>query len=128
MTKKLQLRKLKSKDIFTFTRFFKKIGVEDIISEFTSKTNVDAKDGDAVEERGAGIVTKLTSLLFDNLDTLETEINILLADLTETDVETIENLGLVEYGELITGLVQKEELKDFLSSFTSFAKPVLKTI
>lgn len=110
---KLKLRKLKSKDLFTLTRFFKKIGVESIIAEFTNNTEVNSKDSDAVEGRGVGIINTLTSLIFDNLDTLESEINALLADLAETDEETIQNIGLVEYGQLVMELVQKEELKDF---------------
>lgn len=124
---KLKLRKLKSKDLFMLTRFFRKIGVEEIIAEFTSKTDVDAEDGDAVEHRGAGIITKVATLVFDNIDKLESEVNALLADLTETDEETIQNLDLVEYGELITGLVQKEELKSFFSSFMSLSKLVPNT-
>ena len=123
---KLKLRKLKSKDLFTMTRFFKKIGIENIIDEITSNTKVDAEDAEAVEERGAGIFTKIATLVFDNLDTLETEVNALLADLTDTDEEIIQNLDLVEYGELITGLIQKEELKSFFSSFGSLVKLVPK--
>ena len=123
---KLKLRKLKSKDLFMLTRFFRKIGVEKIIEEFTSKTDVDASDDDAVENRGAGIITKVATLVFDNLDTLESEANTLLADLTETDEETIQNIDLVEYGELITGLLQKEELKHFFSSFKSLSGLVPK--
>lgn len=123
---KLKLRKLKSKDLFTMTRFFKKIGIENIIDEITSNTKVDAEDAEAVEERGAGIFTKIATLVFDNLDTLESEVNALLADLTDTDEEIIQNLDLVEYGELITGLIQKEELKSFFSSFGSLVKLVPK--
>lgn len=123
---KLKLRKLKSKDLFTMTRFFKKIGIENIIDEITSNTKVDAEDAEAVGERGAGIFTKIATLVFDNLDTLESEVNSLLADLTDTDEEIIQNLDLVEYGELITGLIQKEELKSFFSSFGSLVKLVPK--
>lgn len=124
---KLKLRKLKSKDLFTITRFFKKIGAEAIIAEFSNNTKVSKTDEEAVEERGVNIITTLTSVLFDNLDVMENEINILLADLAETDEEVISNLGLVEYSGLIMELVQKEEIKDFLSSFGSLVKLVPKT-
>lgn len=123
---KLKLRKLKSKDLFTMTRFFKKIGVEKIIDEITSNTKVDAEDVEAVGERGAGIFTKLATMVFDNLDVLESEINALLADLTDTDEEVIQNIDLVEYGELIASFLQKEELKSFFSSFKSLAGLVPK--
>lgn len=124
---KLTLRALKSKDLFTITRFFKKIGVEAIIAEFTKDAKFSKQDEEAVEERGVGIISSLSSLLFENLDSLEKEINVLLADLTNTDEDTISNLGLAEYSGLIMGLVQKEEIKDFLSSFGSLVKLVPKT-
>lgn len=116
----LKLRKLKSKDLFTIMRFLRKIGVEQIIEEFTS--NTDVKDEEKTVERGASIISKIANLIFDNLDTLETEINILLADLTGTDQETIENIGLLEYSKLINDLIQSEDIKSFLSSFLSLGK------
>lgn len=124
---KLKLRKLKSKDLFTITRFFKKIGAESIIAEFSNNRKVSKSDDVAVEERGANIITTLTSVLFDNLDVMENEINILLADLAETDEEVISNLGLAEYSNLIMELVRKEEFKHFLSSFGSLINLVPKT-
>lgn len=116
----LKLRKLKSKDLFTIMRFLRKIGVEQIIEEFTS--NTEAKGEEETVERGASIISKIANLIFDNLDTLETEINILLADLTGTDQETIENIGLLEYSKLINDLIQSEDIKSFLSSFLSLGK------
>lgn len=121
---KLTLRKLKSKDLFTFTRFFKKIGAGEIVDQFYKQVDIDATDESAVIDRGKGIIGTLTNVLFENIDTIETELNEFLADMTETNVETIQELDINEFAELVIELVQKEELKDFLSSFGHLVKPV----
>ena len=54
-----------------------------------------------------------------NLKNVKSDINELFAELTNTDIQTISTLGLIEYTELLTGFFKKPELASFFSSIAT---------
>lgn len=144
------MRELKGTDVFTMLNIIGQLEIEDEfkalfeanINEEVDNRIVDLKDHQKkkptkkeqealalkkVEEereqalRTADFGAKILSKFIKNADSLRDEINPFLADLTGREVEAVENLGLVDYTNLIKDFFQKEELKDFFSSIATLA-------
>lgn len=97
----IKLRKLKGKDINILSKIVKKINLD--IKELTADLGKNKSQ--------AGLVIAVN--VFANLHLVTEEINILLADMAGMKKETIEELDLDEYGELIKQLKENKELLSF---------------
>lgn len=64
----------------------------------------------------------LLEIGMEKLPLIESDLNVFLAELTDTDETTIANLPVAQYWQLIRDFFEKEELKSFLSSITSLMK------
>ncbi len=65
------------------------------------------------QRRGMEMMAAIVQKTLTNIKSVKTDINLFLAELTGSDVSTIENLGIKEYTTLIVTFFQKPELADF---------------
>lgn len=141
----LEMRELKGDDLFALLAIVGKLEVKDEFIEMFEK-NIAASDKivpfdhkdkkptkaeqarmdrakaqaerDA-QTRGMEMAATLLQKTMLQMKHIKQDINELLADLTNTDVETISNLGLKAYTSLLIDFFKKPELADFFSSIAS---------
>lgn len=78
-----------------------------------------AKEEKEAQKRGMTMMAAMLQKTLRNLVNVKQDINELLADLTNTDIQTIKSLNLSDYTALIVGFFKKPELADFFSSIAS---------
>lgn len=125
----LRLRELRGKDVFTVLNIVKKM---DILNEIKDIINTSIKDealSSALElsekelqkeianaELGAVITEKALEFVINKVPKAEHEINAFLGELTETDEQTIADLSLKEYVQLLKDFFGHPDLKELLGS------------
>lgn len=132
----LELRELKGDDIFLLLGIVGKLDIKDEFMKLfegnveatklpqdhkkkqPTKAEKDRLEKEA-ERRGMEAMAGLLQKTLMNAGHIKSDINALLAELTESDVEDIQNLGLKEYTGLIVAFFKKPELKDFFTSIAS---------
>lgn len=123
MAEKLTLRPLRGDDIFAVFELVDKLELIEPLTDLV-KGNLretflelanDEKDGqDADVAVGMEIVLKLSKIAVRNVPKARTEINDLLGDLTGTDAQTVANLPIKEYFELVTAFFKHNDLRELL--------------
>lgn len=123
MAEKLTLRTLRGDDIFAVFELVDKLELIEPLTDLV-KGNLretflelanDEKDGqDADVAIGMEIVLKLSKIAVRNVPKARTEINDLLGDLTGTDAQTVANLPIKEYFELVTAFFKHNDLRELL--------------
>lgn len=141
----LEMRELKGDDLFTLLGIVGKLDIKDEFVDMFSK-NVEASEKiipmdhqekkltkaqqekatqaalEAEKEakiRGMTMAATMLQKTLTNLKVIKLDINSLLADLTNTDVATIADLGLKDYTTLLVTFFKKPELADFFSSIAN---------
>lgn len=142
--KELVMRKLKGDDLFKLLSLIGKLDIKDEfvtffagddevkhieLADFKGKkpTKAEQKQLDeniALQEKeaeklGVRMMANVMQKIMVNASNMKEDINELLADLTDEDIQTIEELGLTAYTKLLIGFFKKEELKDFFISIAS---------
>lgn len=114
----IELRKLRTTDIFPMSKIISKIGFKEIKNAFNTPEiaklvkNGKSKD-DVVAQVGAIITLDIASIILENLNKVEDDIYSLLAGLsgmTEQDISTQEPYLTAQ---MIVDLVNKKEFMDF---------------
>ncbi|MFB5068286.1 MAG: hypothetical protein F6I01_002155 [Aerococcus sanguinicola] len=146
--KELTLRPLYGDDVFKVVNLINKLGLvesleellntekrQQIINQLTAEKDkkedeekvVDLKDKkkekvkiDTTEQLGFEMLIQLVKQVFRNLPSAREEMNEFLADLTETDVETIKHLKMKEYIQLIKDFFSHPDFKELLGSVQEF--------
>lgn len=77
------------------------------------------KEEKEAQKRGMTMMAEMLQKTLRNLVNVKQDINELLADLTNTDIQTIKSLNLSDYTALVVGFFKKPELADFFSSIAS---------
>ena len=128
MNSKLEMRRLKSTDLFLMTKIISKIGLKqlkdcfndvDISKLMENLKQEETKQDDMIVKVGATVVLNIADVIVSNLDKCEKEIHQMLAN---TDVKVIKELDIVEFMELIVEFLKKEEFKDFIKVASKFIK------
>ena len=65
------------------------------------------------------MIAGLIQTILANINKAKSDINIFLADLTNTSIQEIQELNFVDYTQLLVKFFKKPELKDFLTSISS---------
>ena len=108
----MELRQLKGKDIYQITKIINKLNIKEILESLFNS-------GDkGIQDLGMSIVANALTVILENLNVVEDDINQLLADLTSTSVEEIEDLSFLDYTQLIEDFVMHEDFKDFFERIT----------
>lgn len=140
----LEMRELQGDDLFTLLSIVGKLDIkDDFIALFEQNVESDkivpmdhkskkptkaeaekqaaelAKKEKEAEKRGMEAMAGLMQKVLMNSGKLKTDINDLLADLTDKKPEEIKKLNLKDYTGLIIAFFKKPELADFFSSIAS---------
>ncbi len=123
----MEMRKLKSTDIFTMSQIIKKFGVEEFKDCFTKPETMkllaeDKGEGINADKIGFNIMFDMAALIIGNLPKCKEEIYKFLSDLTGEKKETIEDMPMDQFAELIIELIQKEDFKDFIKVVSKLFK------
>ena len=131
----IELRELKSTDLFTMVSILNKIGIDklkeiitvDKIKEFSKlfnkekpeeategKPEEDDDDIDITTVLGMNIVIEIGTLIVSNLPACEMEVATLLSNLSGLTKKEIQNINIVDYAQMIVDVFKKEEFKDFI--------------
>lgn len=119
----MELRKLKSDDIFSMCTIIKKIGVDEFKKCFSDSGVIDAiAEGKSSNKVGFDIVFNIVALIIGNLPSAKKDIYEFLASLAGAKPEDIANLGIDEFAEMIAEVFQKEEFGGFFKVVLKFLK------
>lgn len=121
---KLELRALKGDDIFVVFELVDKLELIDPLSELMKgnmrKEIIAVAEGEAEEQTdssiGLEVVIKLAKIAMRNIPKAKVEINNLLGDLTGTDAQTVANLPVKDYFELVKDFFMHNDLQELLES------------
>lgn len=106
----MELRELKASDLGQVCKILTQIGFKEIRNCFDVSMMKDKKN---LEKVGMEIVFGIGSVIVENIPKAQKDIDVFLASLTGKKVDEIQDLSIVEYGDLIITVVQKDEFKDF---------------
>ncbi|MFL2071159.1 hypothetical protein ACEN32_02480 [Marinilactibacillus psychrotolerans] len=136
----LEMRELQGDDLFSLLAIVGKLDIkDDFIALFEGNVDSEkvvtmdhknkkpskaqiadmAKKEKEAEKRGMEAMAGLMQKVLMNSGKLKTDINVLLADLTDKKPEEIKKLNLKDYTGLIIAFFKKPELADFFSSIAS---------
>lgn len=114
----IELRKLRTTDIFPMSKIISKIGFKEIKNAFNTPEiaklvkNGKSKD-DVVAQVGAIITLDIASIILENLNKVEDDIYSLLAGLSGMTEEEISTQEPYLTAQMIVDLVNKKEFMDF---------------
>ena len=123
MAEKLTLRPLRGDDVFAVFELVDKLELIEPLTDlvkgnlretFLEVANSEGGEQDPDVAVGMEIVLKLSKIAVRNVPKARTEINDLLGDLTGTDAQTVANLPIKEYFELVTAFFKHNDLRELL--------------
>jgi hypothetical protein len=114
---KLTLRELKGDDLFTILPIIAKLVDKKELEDLFNGSKADTSK--TAQELGVTAVAGLVQKALLNIKAIRSDLNELLADLTNREVEDIQALGVTEYTGLIVELFRKHELKEVFSQASS---------
>lgn len=106
----MEIRNLKASDMGIICKIMTQIGIREFKNCFDI---TDLKDKKNVEQIGLNAAFDVAGIILENIPKAQKDIDTFLASLTGQKPETIQNLSLGEYGELIVTVIQKDDFKDF---------------
>lgn len=120
---KLTLRPLRGDDIFAVFDLVDKLELIEPLTDlvkgnlrqtFLEVANSENNEQDPDVAVGMEIVLQLSKIAVRNVPKARTEINDLLGDLTGTDAQTVANLPIKEYLDLVTDFFKHNDLRELL--------------
>ncbi len=133
----IELRELKSADIFPMIQILNKIGFRELkeiltpekIKEMmkTFKEAGSEKEESEKEESekdqadpktilGFNLIIEVVGVVMNNLPSCQTEIYKFMSNLSGLSVKDLEELPMADFAEMIIDLIQKQEFKDFFKA------------
>lgn len=136
LKKKLELRPLYGDDVFQVLELVNKLDLidplaelftekrEEIIASVTADEKTTEKDGGATttEIVGFEVLLEVSKLAISRIPKAKNELNSFLADLAETDEETIKKLPLSEYIELVKSFFTHPDFRELFQSLQELTK------
>ena len=125
----IELRELKSADIFPMIQILNKIGFRELNEILTPdkikemmKTFKEAGSEEESEEMntttvlGFNLIIEVVGVVMNNLPSCQTEIYKFMSNLSGLSVKDLEELPMADFAEMIIDLIQKQEFKDFFKA------------
>lgn len=125
----IELRELKSADIFPMIQILNKIGFRELKEILTPekikemmKTFKEAGSEKESEEMntttvlGFNLIIEVVGVIMNNLPSCQTEIYKFMSNLSGLSVKDLEELPMADFAEMIIDLIQKQEFKDFFKA------------
>lgn len=123
--KKYNFRTLNATDTFLMFKILSKINIKEVAQGINAdgvKELIDGKkDASAV---GVAVMMEMVNVILSNLPKCENEIYQLLANTSNMDVKTIQELDFITFTEMVIDFVKKEEFKDFVLVVSRLFKSV----
>ena len=107
----LEIRKLKARDIFKFSKILKKLNNKNSLQNII-KNAINLEEQDKVELYG----TEILCFLIENLDEIEEDVYEFLADIAGMTPEAFSNLDLGDLVEIIRKIGQENNLSAFFAA------------
>lgn len=127
---KFEFRELTADDIFPMVALLEKIGFEQLKSIFDpvkttelikTLSQKEHKDNDEfLYSVGVSIFADLAGVIIKNLGACKNEIYTILANVSGKTKESIGELSLVDFTQMIIAFFKKEEFKDFFKVVSQF--------
>lgn len=133
----IELRELKSADIFPMIQILNKIGFRELKEILTPdkikemmKTFKEEKSEEKPEEKseekseemntttvlGFNLIIEVVGVVMNNLPSCQVEIYKFMSNLSGLSVKDLEDLPMADFAEMIIDLIQKQEFKDFFKA------------
>lgn len=125
----IELRELKSADIFPMIQILNKIGFRELKEILTPdkikemmKTFKEAGSEEESEEMntttvlGFNLIIEVVGVVMNNLPSCQVEIYKFMSNLSGLSVKDLEELPMADFAEMIIDLIQKQEFKDFFKA------------
>lgn len=116
------VRELKATDLGPVCKILSKIGVRQFKDcfnniDFGKEKSEELEDKDELTDAqvGLSVMIDIVSVITENMDAAQIEINTFLSSVTGLDVNAIENLSLADYMDLIIEVLTKADFKDFFN-------------
>ncbi|MDU0939972.1 MAG: hypothetical protein E7A81_06855 [Clostridiales bacterium] len=113
------VRELKATDLGPVCKILSKIGIRQFKDCFNNIDFGKEKSEDKNEltdaQVGLSVMIEMASIITENMDKAQMEINTFLSSVTGLKVEAIENLSLSDYMDLIIEVLTKADFKDFFN-------------
>ena len=123
MEKPYEFRELCSKDIFPMFKILNKIGFKEFKNCFSSEDMKKAiTEKSNVNEVGMIVLLDIAGIIIQNIGTCEDDIYEMLSSVSNLNKKQIQNLGMADFGEMITDFIQKPEFKDFFKVVSKLFK------
>lgn len=116
------LRELKASDIGIVCKIINGIGLKefkgcinlgDFIPNEVDENGKPKMDAKTLERIGLDIMLNIGSIILENVPNVQKDVDTFLASLTNQKIQDIQDMGFVDYGDLIIEVVRKKEFKDF---------------
>lgn len=133
----MELRQLKSSDIFPMIQILNKIGFKELktvltpdrlksmVSTFKAKQEEEEDDDDTVDQTtvlGFNLVFEVAGIIMQNLPSCEQDLYKFLSGVSGLSVQEITDLPMSDFAEMIVDVIQKPEFKDFFKAVSKLFK------
>lgn len=108
------MRAIKTRDLFKLSKIIKKMDIKSDIKALTQ--DITGLSEDEKAKANQNLQVDIAMLIIENIGSAENEIYGFLADLTGSTVESIQDMDLGEFIELIKDIFTQEGIGDFLST------------
>ena len=119
----MELRELKSSDVFIMVNILKKIGFVKIktiltpenLKEMTKTIKGETKgdDVDGTVVLGFNVIMSIVEIVMDNLQDCEQDIYKFLGSLSGLKPKEVADIGIADFAQMIVDVLQKPEFGDF---------------
>ena len=116
------VRELKATDLGPVCKILSKIGIRQFKDCFNNidfgkekSEELEDKNGLTDAQVGLNVMIEMAGIITENMDKAQTEINTFLSSVTCLELETIEDLSLADYMDLIVEVLTKADFKDFFN-------------
>lgn len=124
-----EMRKLNAKDLFKIANILNKIGIgklkevidiDRVTAMANAKTDVDKNT--LASAIGTNVIFDVVGLIVSNLEKVEKDLFVFLADVIGADVKKVETMDINDFMDLLVAIIKKDEFKDFFKRLSMSSK------
>lgn len=123
----IELRGLKSSDLFGMFRILSKLGLKDLRSSLsqesiqamvstTDEADEDEADEDRAQTVGFAVFLEIAEIVLANLPKCENEIFAFLSGLSGLTAAEVADLPLADFTEMVITVITREDFRDFFTA------------
>lgn len=125
----IELRELKSSDVFPMVQILNKVGfkelktvltpdkVKDMMKSFKEAGSETTEDGvDKSTILGFNLILEIVGIVMNNLPSCEEDLYRFISGVSGLSVQEIADLPMGDFAEVIIAIVQKQEFRDFFKA------------